>query len=43
MDWVEVLIPSEFNMKKWEILSERLLSGKPQAAKLQKQPPPRQP
>lgn len=29
-----VLSQSEFNMKKWEILSERLIPGKPQAASL---------
>jgi hypothetical protein len=33
-----VLSESEFNMKKWEILSERLIPGKRQAATLQKQP-----
>lgn len=34
-----VLSESEFNMKKWEILSERLISGKKQAATLQQKQP----
>jgi len=33
-----VLSESEFNIKKWEILSERLIPGRMQAAKLQQQP-----
>jgi hypothetical protein len=41
-----VLSESEFNMKKWEILSERLIPGKLQAARLTKAstiPPPPEP